>query len=81
MAKHKPDIKEFDNLSITDLMNVPSKELTIAIFIKVKLQNSKLESHDNKLKWHDKFILGVISIIGLGIIASIIIGAINFYYF
>jgi len=32
MAKIKPDIEEFDKLSITDLMRVNNKELTIAIF-------------------------------------------------
>ena len=71
MASKKPDIEEFDKLGITDLMRAPNKELMIAIFIKVKQQNGKL-------KWHDKFIWGVISTIGLGITAGIIMGIINF---
>jgi len=74
MAKTKPDIEEFDKLSITDLMQVNNKELTIAIFIKVKQQNGKI-------KFHDWFIRGLIYVIGIGIVASIIIGTINFFYF
>lgn len=73
----KPEIEEFDKLSITDLMRKDSKELIVAIFIKTKLQNSKLSSHDDKLRWHDKIILGIFSVIGLGIISAIIMGVIN----
>ena len=81
MPKQKPDIKEFDNLSITDLMSITTKELVVAIYIKVKQQNGKLELHTDKLKWHDRFIWGVISTIGLGVMTAIIIGVINVFYF
>ena len=81
MSKTKPDIKEFDNLSITDLMSITTKELVVAIYIKVKQQNGKLELHTDKLKWHDRFIWGVISTIGLGVMTAIIIGVINVFYF
>lgn len=77
MAKTNPDIKEFDKLSITDLMRKPSKELMVAIFIKTKQQNSKLLSHDYKLRWHDKILLGIFSVIFLGIVSAIIMGVIN----
>jgi len=74
MAKTKPEIEEFDKLSITDLMQINNKELTIAIFIKVKQQNSKLLNHADKLRWHDKILLGIFSVIGLGIVSAIILG-------
>ena len=77
MAKTKPEIEEFDKLSITDLMQVNNKELTIAIFIKVKQQNSKLLNHTDKLRWHDKILLGIFSVIGLGIVSAIIMGVIG----
>ncbi|MDD5013707.1 MAG: hypothetical protein PHW73_01220 [Atribacterota bacterium] len=70
MAKPKPEIEEFDKLSISDLMARPSKELQIAIFIKIKQVNGKV-------KWHDKFIWGLISTIGLGIMTAIIVGIIG----
>ncbi|MGD9276379.1 MAG: hypothetical protein PVJ67_04350 [Candidatus Pacearchaeota archaeon] len=76
MAK-KPEIEEFDKLSITDLMHKPSKELIVAIFVKNKEQNNKLKSHEDKLRWHDKILLGIFSVIGLGIISAIIMGVIN----
>ena len=74
---NKPDIKEFDKLSITDLMRKPSKEILIAIFIKNKEQNNKLKYHGDKLRWHDKIILGIFSVIGLGVVSAIIMGVIN----
>jgi len=77
MAKQKPEIEEFDKLSITDLMRKPSKEIIVAIFIKTKQQNSKLSNHDYKLRWHDKIILGIFSVIGLGVVSAIIMGVIN----
>ena len=77
MAKIKPEIEEFDKLSITDLMQVNNKELTIAIFIKVKQQNSKLLNHADKLRWHDKILLGIFSVIGLSVVSAIILGVIN----
>ena len=74
MAKQKPEIEEFDKLSITDLMSVPSKELVIAIYIKTKQINGKV-------RFHDWFIRGLIYVIGIGGVASIIIGTINYFYF
>ena len=65
MTKTKPDIKEFDNLSITDLLNVPTKALTIAIFIKVKQQNGKLN-------FHDKFIWTFLGILITGFVGGLI---------
>lgn len=70
MAKTKPDIKEFDNLSITDLMSVPSKELVIAIFIKTKQINGKV-------RFHDKFVWTFISILITGFIG----GSITYFVF
>lgn len=64
------DITEFDKLEISELLQQPTPELIVAIFIKVKQTNGKV-------RWHDKFIWGLISTIGLGIMAAIIIGIIN----
>lgn len=77
MTKTKPEIEEFDRLSITDLMSKPTKELMVAIFLKIKQQNGRLFYHDDKLRWHDKILLGMFSIIGLGVISAIILGVIN----
>ena len=74
------EVEEFDKLSITDLMQAEDKELMVAIFIKIKQQNNKLFSHDDKLRYHDKLILGVFTTIGTGIMAAIIIGVINFVF-
>ena len=70
MAKSKPEIEEFDNLSITDLLNVPTKALTIAIFMKVKLQNGKI-------KFHDKFVWTFLSIL----ITAFVGGSITYFVF
>ena len=70
MPKSKLEIEEFDKLSITDLMQAKDKELMIAIFMKVKQINGKV-------KWHEKFIYGIITTIGLGVTAGIIIGIVN----
>lgn len=73
MTAKKSDIKEFDNLSITDLMAVPSKELMIAIFLKIKQVNGKV-------RLHDKFVWAGITGGGLVIIVAIILGIINFCF-
>ena len=72
MPKTKPEIEieEFDKLSVTDLLRADSKELTIAIFMKVKQQNGKL-------RFHDKFVWGLMSTIGLGVVAGVILGIIK----
>lgn len=67
------DITEFDKLEISELLEQPTPELIVAIFIKVKQTNGKV-------KWHDKFIWGLISTIGLSVVAAIIIGIINFSF-
>lgn len=69
----KEDITEFDKLDISELIEKPTPELIVAIFLKVKLINGKV-------RWHDKFIWGVIGTGGLGIITAIIIGIINFSF-
>ena len=71
MTKLKPEVEEFDKLSITDLMAKPTKELQVAIFMKIKQVNGKV-------KFHDWFIKGLIGTIGLGILSAIIISIINF---
>ena len=65
MKKSKPEIEEFDKLSITDLMRINNKELTIAIFIKVKQQNGKIN-------FHDKFIWTFLSILITGFVGGLI---------
>ena len=67
------DITEFDKLEISELLEKPTPELIVAIFIKVKQINGKV-------KWHDKFIWGLISTIGLGIMAALIVGIINYFF-
>jgi hypothetical protein len=74
MTKQKPEIEEFDKLSITDLMCKTSKELLIAIYVKIKLQNGKLYIHDNRLKWHDRLIFGILAVI-LATLTTVIINA------
>ena len=64
------DITEFDKLEIAELLEKPTTELIVAIFMKVKQQNGKI-------KFHDRFIWGLITTMGLGITAAIIIGIIN----
>ena len=70
---NKETITEFDKLTIEQLLEKPTTELIVAIFIKVKQQNGKI-------RWHDKFIWGLISTMGIGIVAAIIIGIINFSF-
>lgn len=70
MAKTKPEIEEFDKLSITDLMQVDNKELTIAIFMKIKQVNGKV-------RFHDKFVWTFISILITGFIG----GSITYFVF
>ena len=65
MAKTKPEIEEFDKLSITDLMRVNNKELTIATFMKIKQVNGKV-------KFHDKFIWTCIGILITGFVGGLI---------
>jgi hypothetical protein len=64
------DITDFDSLTIDQLLEKPTPELIVAIFMKLKLVNGKVN-------WHDKFIWGLISTMGLGIMAALIIGIIN----
>ena len=66
----KDSIKEFDSLEIAELLEKPSSELIVAIYLKVKQLNGKVG-------WHDKFIWGLISTMGLGIMAALIVGIIN----
>ena len=72
-AKSKSDIAQFDNLSISDLMGSEDKELMVAIFLKIKQLNGKVN-------WHDWAIKGIISTFSLGIVAAVIIGIINFCF-
>ena len=67
------NITEFDKLEISELLEKPTPELIVAIFIKVKQTNGKV-------RWHDKFIWGLISTMGLGVVAAIIIGIISFSF-
>ena len=67
------DITEFDKLEISELLEKPTPELIVAIFIKVKETNGKV-------RWHEKFIWGLISTIGLGIATAVIIGIINYCF-
>jgi hypothetical protein len=69
----KGNITEFDDLEISELLQQPTTELIVAIFIKVKQTNGKV-------RWHEKFIWGLISTIGLGIAAAVIIGIINYCF-
>ena len=66
----KESITEFDKLEIDDLLKKPSKELLVAMFVKIKQQNGKVN-------FHDKFIWGLISTMGLGVVAALIVGIIN----
>ena len=66
----KENITEFDSLEIAELLEKPSSELIVAIYLKVKQVNGKV-------RWHDRFIWGLISTMGLGIMAALIVGIIN----
>jgi len=70
---NKETITEFDKLTIEQLLEKPTPELIVAIFMKVKQQNGKI-------KFHDRFIWGLITTMGLGIVAAVIIGIINFSF-
>ena len=67
------DITEFDKLEITELLEKPTPELIVAIFIKVKQTNGKV-------RWHDWFIKAFMTTLGIGILAAIVIGIINYCF-
>jgi hypothetical protein len=67
----KENITEFDSLEISDLLKKPSKELLVAMFLKIKEQNGKV-------KFHDWFIKAFMTTLGIGILAGIVIGIINY---
>lgn len=67
------EITEFDKLSVDDLLKKPSKQLIVAMYIKIKQQNGKV-------KFHDWVIKGLLSTFSLGIVAAIIISIINFCF-
>jgi len=72
----KPEIEEFDKLSISDLMGANQKHLLIAIFIKMKQINGKVCFHD-RIIWTflgiliTSFIGGLISLIILNLIGKL----------
>ena len=66
----KESITEFDKLEIDDLLKKPSKELLVAMFVKIKQQNGKVN-------FHDKFIWIFLGILITGFIG----GAITFFVF
>ena len=66
----KPEIEEFDKLSISDLMSANQKHLLIAIYMKIKQVNGKVCFHD-KVIWTFLGIL-ITSFIG-GLITYIVL--------
>ena len=60
-----------------DLHNKNMKDIIVDVAIEVKLMNGTLISHSDKLRWHDKILLGIFSVIGLGVVSAIILGVIN----
>lgn len=69
----KEDITDFDSLEISELLEKPTPELIVAIFLKVKLINGSVQRHE-------KFIWGIIITMGMSIMTAIIIGIINFSF-
>lgn len=70
---NKESITEFDKLTIEQLLEKPTPELIVAIFLKTKQIN-------NTVKWHDWAIKGIFGTMGLGIMAAIIVGIISLYF-
>ena len=66
----KETITDFDNLEISELLEQPTPELLVAIYLKVKQINGKV-------RWHDKFIWGLISTILFSVVVAIVVGIIN----
>lgn len=70
---NKESITEFDKLEIAELLEKPTPELIVAIFIKVKQVNGKV-------RWHDKMIWSGITGGGIVIITALILGIINYCF-
>jgi len=60
-----------------DLHKKNTKDIIIDVAIEMKLMNGTLVNHGDKLRWHDKILLGIFSVIGLGVVSAIILGVIN----
>jgi len=71
---NKDRIRNFDEMTLDQLFEEPTKAIVLAIYLKTKQINGKV-------RFHDWFIKGLIGTIGLGIVTSIAIGIINLCYF